>query len=253
MRNGHCDCLGDLFAMRKLVTTFACAVLTLLATSAHAAGGINLSWTDCGVSGQLQRNFACNSNSGTNTMVASVVTGVAMNQFNGEASVMDLQTNQAALSPWWGMMAVGCRGTSVLSADFNFLAMSNCLDPWAGLAVGGVNYSPGFGAPNRARIRTVSAIPSSTAINGSDEYYLVKVAFSNARTTGLGSCPGCTDGACIVFNSVFVTQPAGVGNFTITSTLVRNWVQWQSGAAGICPGATPTRHSTWGQVKTLYR
>jgi hypothetical protein len=243
--------------MKRLLTLLACAALTLVATSAFA-GGINLSWVDCGAFGALQRNFACNTNSGLNSAVASVVTGVDMAQLNGQASVLDMQTNQAALSNWWQFNSPGCRFASpaLIAGNFDFTANINCLDPWGGTASGGLNYSPGFGGPNRARIRTVCAIIGSTGITGVDEYYMFKVNISNARSTGAGACAGCTDGACIVFNSILVTQPAGVGDYTISNTLLRNWVQWQGGAVNVtggCPAATPTQNRTWGSVKSLYR
>jgi len=239
----------------KKTLLMAGALLALTAGIASAGpGGINLSWNDCGVFGGLQRNFACTSNSGANTMIASAITGVQMDQLNGQAGVLDMQTNQAALSNWW--LIGGCRLASTMSADFNFLANVNCFDPWVGVAAGGVSYTAGFNAPNRARIRTICAIAGSTGITGTDEYYFFKVTFTNARSIGNGSCAGCTDGACIVFNSILVTQPAGVGDYTISAPANRNWVHWQGGASGVvggCPDATPTRTKTWGSVKSLYR
>jgi hypothetical protein len=89
-----------------------------------------------------------------------------------------------------------------------------------------------------------------------------QVIINNAKTTGTGSCAGCTDGACIVLNSVKVTQPATVHqDYTITNPLGRAYVLWQAGGANPgsgpngtgCPGATPTRNETWGSVKSLYR
>ncbi|MEO5618819.1 MAG: hypothetical protein ABIS67_13715 [Candidatus Eisenbacteria bacterium] len=238
----------------------AAAALTVVASSAQAAGGINLSWNDCGAFGQLQRNFACNSNLGVNTMVASVIVATPMPQLNGQAGVVDLQTNQAALSNWWKIGGTGvspnCRASSTVSADFNFLSGVNCIDPWAGGAAGGISYTWPFGAPNKARIRTVCAIAGSTPINNVDEYYMFKVNINNSRSTGTGSCTGCTDGACIVLNSIQLTQPAGVGDQSYNNPIIRNFVQWQGGAADVtggCPAAVPTRTATWGSVKSLYR
>jgi len=234
----------------------AAAALTLVASSAQAQQGLNLSWNDCGSFGTMQRNFACNTNGGANTMVASVLVPNPMAQLNGQAGVLDLQTNQPALSPWWTIGTGQCRLGSTLSADFNFLANVNCLDAWVGGAAGGVNYTQAFGGPNKSRIRTVCAIAGSTAITDTDEYYMFKVTFTNARTVGTGSCAGCQDGACIVFNSILVTQPAGVGDYSIINPLVRNFVQWQGGGgevSGGCPAAVPTRNATWGSVKSLYR
>jgi len=234
----------------------AIASLSLFASSALAGGGgINLSWSDCATFGTEQRNFACTSNSGANTMFASGVVGTDMGQLNGHAGVLDLQTNEATISNWWQFG--GCRTLATLTGDFNFLSNANCLDPWSGAAAGGVNWQFQFSGPNRGRIRTVCAIPGSTAITGTDEYYWFKVTFTNARSTGTGSCAGCADGACIVFNSLLVTQPAGVGDFTITNALARRHVLWQAGGSTIgglgCPNQVPTRNETWGSVKSLYR
>jgi len=243
-------------ATMKKTLLLAGAMLALTVGVASAQSGINLSWNDCASFGGLQRNFACTSNSGANTMFASVVTGVDMGQLNGQAGVLDLQTNQPALSPWWTIGTGQCRLGSAITADFNFLANTNCLDAWAGTAAGGVNYQQAFeGVPNRSRIRTVCAIAGSTPITGVDEYYMFKVTINNSRSTGTGSCAGCQDGACIVFNSILVTQPLGVGDYTISAPITRNYVQWQGGGniGGNCPGATPTRSATWGSVKSLYR
>ena len=234
-------------------TLLIAGALLALTASVSFAGGVNLSWTDCGTFGTLQKNFACTSNNGVDAMVASAVAGQDMGQLNGHAAVIDLQTNQAALSAWWSVG--GCRLASAVSADFNFLSGVNCLDPWAGQGAGGINYAPGFNAPNRARIRTVCAIPGNTAIDGVSEYYIVRVNVGHAKTTGNGSCAGCTDGVCIVLNSITLTQPLGVGDVTVSAPITRNYVQYQGGGniGGQCPAATPTRSATWGSVKSLYR
>jgi hypothetical protein len=247
--------------LRRTRSLLAAAALTLAASNAHAQfekGFMNLSWDDCGTFGTMQRNFACNTNSGSNTMYASGVLEVAMPQLNGAASVLDMQTNQPALSNWWKIGGAGtapnCRPGSVMTADFNFLGNVNCLDPWAGAAIGGISFSQGFGGPNRARIRTVCAIAGSTPAVPDIEYYFFKVTFTNARTTGTGSCAGCEDGACIVLSSINLTQPVGAGNHTLDTPLTRQYVVWQGGDVnGGCPGATPARTATWGAVKSLYR
>jgi len=242
----------------KKTLLLAGALLALTAGVASAQGGVDLAWSDCilGTS-QAARTFACTSNSGNNVMYASAVTGHQMDQLNGMASVMDLQTNQAALSQWFHMETGGCRAVALL-ANFDFTTASGaCLDAWGGQAVGGVAYTAAQdNVPNRGRIKTVCAVNPPTSIDGTDEYYFVKVTILNSKTVGNGSCAGCQDGACIVLNSIQVTQPPGVGDYTIVNPLIQNFVTWQSGGSGVaggCPAAVPTHSATWGSVKSLYR
>jgi len=241
----------------KKTLLMAGALLALTAGIASAQGGINLGWSDCGAVGLASKTFACTSNTLTGAiMVASAVAPQAMDQLNGEESEFQMQTNAAALSPWWNLQTGGCRGTTSISCSFDFTGGPfTCVDPWSGAAAGGMSYDAAFGAPNRARLRTIGAIPGSTAIDGSSEYYFFKITLLGQKTVGTGSCAGCTDGMCIVFKSLKLTQPLGVGDFTITSPLLRQHVTWQAGGtlAGQCPAATPTQSRTWGSVKSLYR
>ncbi len=241
----------------KKTLLMAGALLALTAGIASAQGGINLSWSDCGTAGVQGKTFACTSNTLTGAIiVASAIAPVQMDQLNGQESELQLQVNQANLSNWWKLdTGTGCR--SAISASFDFTGGPfTCIDPWAGGASGGMNYVSGFGGPNRAQIRTICAIPGSTAITGTDEYYFFKITILGAKSTGNGSCTGCTDGACIVFESIKLTEPAGVGDYTITTPITRQFVTWQAGGAGVtggCPAATPTKSTTWGSVKSLYR
>jgi 4-alpha-glucanotransferase len=120
-----------------------------------------------------------------------------------------------------------------------------------------VNFTPNWNGANRARIRTVCAIVGTTSIDHVSEYYVFRVSIANVSTTGTGSCEGCTDGACIVLNRIRLTQPSGVGDYTITTPLARAHVLWQAGGSQIgglgCPGQLPVRKATWGAVKSMYR
>jgi hypothetical protein len=231
------------------------AALLVVGVATASAGGLNLSWNECGTTGVSSKTFACTSNATVGTMYASAVAPQQMDQLNGEESEMQLQTNQAVLSPWWMIQTGGCRQGAV-TANFDFTSNSACLDPWLGAASGGINYVAGFGGANRAQIRTVAAIAGSTAITGTDEYYFFKVTLLGIKTVGNGSCAGCLDGACIVFTSLKLTEPLGVGDFTITNPLDRQYVTFQAGGGSVtggCPAATPTKNRTWGSVKSLYR
>ena len=84
-------------------------------------------------------------------------------------------------------------------------------------------------------------------IDGTVEYEYFKVVISHAKTVGAGSCGGCSDGATLYLASVKLDQHTGVGDYTYTQPLGRAYVTWQGGSP------VPTRKSTWGAVKSLYR
>jgi hypothetical protein len=242
----------------KKTLLLAGALLALTAGIA-SAGGINLGWGDCSPAGTAAKTFACTSNSLTGAiMVASAISPAVLDQFVGQESEMIIQTNQPALSPWWGLQTGGCRGTTAVAAGFDFTGGPfTCTDPWSGAAAGGMNYAPNFGGANRAQLRTVCAIPGSTSIDDATEYYLFKVTLLGAKSTGNNSCAGCTDGACVVLTSIKLVEVAGApaGDYLVTNPIVRQHVTWQAGGSlgGLCPAATPTQTRTWGSVKSLYR
>jgi hypothetical protein len=248
----------------KKTLLIAGALLCLGVSMASAQGGINLSWNDCGPAGQPSQTFACNTNGNPpHTMIGSAVSPNPIDLMVAAAMVLDLQTNQPALTPWWNMDTApappGCR-TGSLSASFDFsLGPFTCGDIWGGGATGGSNYISQFGGKaNHGRIRLVCAVPAPIAVDNSTENYYFKVTINNAKTAGTGNCVGCLDGACIVFNSLELDQNPGVpgGNTIISNPLGSQFVIWQSGGgsvAGGCPQATPTNNKTWGSVKSLYR
>jgi len=240
--------------MKKILLTTA-ALLALTAGLAMAQGDINLGWTDCPApygTGLTNLSPACNSNLGANVLVASFMPPVDMLQFNGHAGVVDLQVAASTLDPWWHLETGGCR-VGKLTGSFDFTAGPfSCLDVWAGLASGGINL--GTIGTNRLRIRTVCAVPGVAPISSISEYYVFKLTISNAQTVGPLGCAGCLDPACIVFNNLLLTQPAGVGDYVLTTGPLQ-YVTWRAGTGvtGGCPAATPTRNTTWGTVKALYR
>jgi hypothetical protein len=247
----------------KKTLLIAGALLALMAPMASAAGSIGLAWNNCvGAGGLSDDNFACNTNTGIpHQLIASFVPVQTVGAFNGQAGVVDVQVAAATLDKWWELgptVGTFCRN-GLAAADFAFLAGPfGCADPWVGQASGGADFSP-VGS-NRLRIRTVCAIAVPESLYAVDvddnpiEYLVFRVTITNTKTTGTGACAGCTDPACIVFNSVKLTQPAGFGDFTITSGAQQH-VTWKHGVIGGlgCPAATPTQRSTWGSVKALYR
>ena len=137
----------------------------------------------------------------------------------------------------------------------------NCFDYWQGGAIGGA--SANIPSGNRVRLLSTAALPTGDSrigpIEAGTEVYTFKLTMNNAKTVGLGSCGGCEDEACIVLNSILVTQVPGTpnGNFTITTPGIAHHVLWHGWSttdpAHNCLGYSPVRDRTWGAVKAMYR
>jgi hypothetical protein len=243
------------------------ALLALTASAAFAAGDINLGQNDCAPIGVVNATLNCAVNTGAPiVLVGSYMPSAILTQFVGLSAVVDLQTNQAVLSPWWSFSAGGCRNTvgppavHGLSTSFDFTSGPfTCTDFFAGQALGASQYdtpSPGIGTPNSARLRIAGAQAVGGEVDPGTEYYGFKVTINKTATVGTPVCPGCTDAVCIVFNQITLgsTAVSGVKDQVITSG-PQQYCTVNGGVAGaqLCPSSTPTKNGTWGQIKALYR
>lgn len=240
----------------KKTLLLCCSFMVLCAgVAGAAAGGLNLGWGDCGgLPSSLNRTFACNTNVGSNTLVCSFVAPCCLTAASSNEIVLDVQTAGATLPAWWGLKTSLCRPTALTqSPDFTGGPFT-CLNYWGDQALAGLSADP---AGNRLRIRIFVAIVVGYehAIPEGTETYSDKVTISNIKSIGLGSCPGCLTGACIVLNSIRIDQPLGTpgGDKFVSAPAVRNWVTWQGGIGVDCYLATPARNTTWGSLKALYR
>ncbi|MBI5170953.1 MAG: hypothetical protein HZA61_15795 [Candidatus Eisenbacteria bacterium] len=244
--------------MKRLVAFTA--LLAACFTSTALAAGINLSWNDCGVYGATNRSFACNSNTLTGAvLVGSYVPPAGTTAITGNEIVIDLVSAGSTLPAWWQFKNFGsCRQTSLSSsADFTSGPFS-CADYWSGLAAGGLAayLTPYMTMPSRARILLIYAVAVENArpMDETVEYYSFKLTINGAKTVGSPSCSGCVDPVCLVLSQIKITQPAGVGDYRLQSPLDHQFATWQGGVViGGCPGATPTRNTTWGSLKSQYR
>ena len=241
--------------MRKVL--LAAGTFVVLSASVASATGLNLSWNDCGLAGTQTNTFACNTSTGLPfTLVASYIPPPNI-ELVGLSSQLDIRADAPTLPDWWAHSATGCRGTTGINTNFDFTGGPfTCTDYWLGQAAGGFAYDVGFGTPDRARMRIQCAIPFGTqsAVDPSLEYYAYKVNILRSKTTGTGSCAGCTNSACIVLNEIQLFQdPLRANDPIINNPIDRNYVTWQSPSVLGCPASTPNHSSSWGQVKSLYR
>ena len=253
----------------KKVTLLCGMLLALTASVVSAAPGTNLRWSAClGDGGLPNKSFACNTNTGTNSLSGSFEIGADILQANGLEIVIDLASAGTTLPAWWQFKNVGtCRQTALaMSTSLSPLAV-NCADWAAGQATGGIGaYTVGGLGPNSARVKLVTAVPAAALADlfAATEYYGFNMNITNAKTLGAGtlSCAGCNTAVCLVFNSIKVTTQIAANDRTFsgaTNGIDSNFATWQGGTGVItgagngCGAATPTHNATWGAVKSLYR
>jgi len=256
--------------------TLVALVTLALASPAFAATtppGVNIRWDNCFDDGGLMnKTFACNTNAGQEQLVVSLVLAEPMLDVSGQEIVVDIRSASATLPAWWAFKNAGTCRTASLTMNSTISASAvNCLD-WAnGAAAGGIGaYNIGARGANTARLVAALAVAADAAADlvPGTEYFSFNLNINNLKTVGTGSCAGCQNPVCIVFNSIAVVQPVPLVGVKLTGPsngTDSNFATWQGGAGvtvppgpwtggGIgCPAATPTTNKTWGQVKTLYR
>jgi len=268
-----------------------CAIaFTLLAGAASAATsppGVNLRWDQCyGDGGVWNKSFACDTNTGSDRMVASFELASDFPEpVAGLEVTMDLAST-ISLPAWWQVKNIGsCRQNSLVASPLLPPGSVNCVD-WAnGQALGGISaYNIGaFGfGPKYVHMVMAFAVPASAlaTLHAGQEYFAFQVVINHAKTVGAGSCAGCSVPAVTFFSSLRITTSTPSSEMLLTRAA--NWsgsqyVSWQNGYpidvihdCGMHTGlfscafpytkfnvvpydVTNARPSTWGQVKSLYR
>ena len=240
------------------------ALAARIATAA-SSGIVNLAWNDCGTFGTALRTFDCASNLGTHELVGSYTSYVNLDSLNGNEIVLDMQTSGSSLS-WWQIRnytdgTLGCRGGAVAGASIGFDFTSgpaSCRDYWSGRALGGMGAIRNYTSNNRQRILGVCAVGLSQAgpLESGVETYSFRIIINNTKTVGTGACTGCSDGALLLLTSITCTQNPGVEAADPEPEkkmeTLGTFASFQYVLPG-APGIMPTRKTTWGAVKSLYR
>jgi hypothetical protein len=253
--------------MKKMLL-ISCVMLALTATAAMAASGLNFSWGPlCASDGLIpNKDFVCNTNSGSNVMVGSFVPTASHELLLAIDGSIDGQTTVAVMPDWWQFKNTGaCRLTALGTNAAPGGTPVICQDPWVSQGTAGIAYYGDVSvstiptpmpAGNRARIKLTVATGSATAspVAAGTEYFGFNVTVSNAKTVGTGACAGCSIPMAWVFNGALASymDAGALSDETIITPILNNCISWQGGGAGLCQ-ATPAKNTTWGQVKSLYR
>lgn len=276
-----------MFRHPRITSLLALAGATLIASAALAAPtlpGINVRWDNCYADGGvLNKQFACDTNTGSELAVLSVQLDTRMLDVSGMEVRVSLKTSAPTLPAWWMFRSSpvgpdnGCRPSSLsfLVSPANILA--TCVDWGAGHESGGLAaYRVDEIGPGSAVVLNASAVPPSVLaqLDPVTEYVVGELRIDHARTVGAGSCGGCDAPVCILFTSLNITTPVLANNRLFTQgangegSQIVNWQNGQLvGLVNQCSGTfncttqfdcatalvTASRRSTWGAVKSLYR
>mgnify|MGYP001240413038 CR=1 FL=1 len=237
---------------------------TFLPTFAPAPG-LSLAWLDCpgGPAAVSDLVFACDDNASSFALVCSVVMAQPLAGVIGAEMVVDLQHSAASLPDWWRLDASGTGGcrTGSVTTGLDWSASAGCTDAWQGR---GFSDLQGFtiGLPDhpsasQARLKPVAGVLSSDAVTlgAGVTLGLIQIVIHSGNTVAPGLvCAGCAGSACLVFNSAWLRVLPGQGaDVLVTGAALpgSNWATWR-GSGADC-SLVPARHSTWGQIKSLYR
>jgi len=264
-------------------TLLAVALGTALATAAVAEPtppGINIRWNDCfSDGGDQNKSFACDTNAGSELAVLSLQLDTPMSQVSGVEIRITFKAAAGQVPAWWEFLeAQSCRRLGLSYVTSPQLAGGNCPDWGLGFQAGAfVGYHPGEGGPETAVGHIVAAVPQQTlmTLDPGIEYTVGALRLNHTQSAGAGSCAGCDVPMCILFSALKVTTsnpPAADRLFTQGANGESSQIiHWQNGRLAnlvnhctspidcvtafdcINTSSTPTRQSTWGAVKALYR
>ena len=219
----------------------------LASTNEFNTGGAGV--CDDGVSYTMTKSFVC-SFKNTTTMLG----------WGGTRVVIKIQTTwENQLPDFWAVGDGGCNSGALTHPKVVVDAGPDCTNMYTGAPAGeqGDTTEVRMGSYN-GRVEIDSYhwrslltgpgeqidLPPPTSPGG----YLATNILMAPGTPDL--CAGCAAPACVVLDQLEYYSLSD--NRIIYTPEFRNWVTWNGGTSN-CPGAVPTKNSTWGKVKALYR
>ncbi len=225
--------------MRVRDLLLACLMLGLPVAgfAATSPPGVNLRWDACYRDGGVSnKNFACNTNLGTELLVGSFELVQPLNDVLSAQIVLDLRSASPTLPTWWSLaFSGGCRSRSMDFRPTGFPQPGVC--SYDGLGAGGGlgAYSIGLQGPSHVRLTGAFAVPTLMPVNllGGVEYYAFFITIDHAKTVGSGACGGCEIPVCLFLSRISLFQ-RGASTAAIhleqgANHLGSQYVTWQNG------------------------
>ncbi|HXS83130.1 MAG TPA: hypothetical protein VN896_10475 [Methylomirabilota bacterium] len=265
--------------MRRLLMFAFALTLAAPALADPTPPGVNLRWDNCySDGGVINKTFACDRNTGAETLVMSFLLDEDMLDASGMESRLFLIPASPTMPSWWSMKNIGtCRPSSLSLGTTLPLGSLNCADWASGNAAGGIgSYSAGslILGPVSMVLQVAAAVPlyGIASLAANQEYFCGSLTINHAKTVGTGACGGCEVPVCIVFDRLRITTLAsGLQMLNGANGPDSQFARWQNGEESNVAlnysgqnfgyyhsyncqlSSTPTRNSTWGAVKALYR
>lgn len=261
--------------MKKLL--ILAAALTLSASAAFAQGtpGVDLTFTGCPGHATAVTDVVldCAGGSSAYNLIGTFKVPQQMPQFFAMDISMDWQQENGgkALDPFWHFEAGGCNngGLSFSAAQTGVIAgcpvgagtkNGTWVSPWtptggAAAFAGITGYGPDFaGQLGRGRmlITVTRASNNPFVLNPNINYYAFHIGIFSFGAFG---CAGCDKKVAIVWNSatLFQNQPEPTVVIAGPTEKTSQYCATVNSASLTTCAATPTRNTTWGQVKSIYR
>jgi hypothetical protein len=238
----------------------ATLLVFVLHASTAVAAGFDLNWDACAADGRVSnKDFACDTDDGSHTMVASFVLDQPLTGLFLAEAVLDLiVAGNQPVPEWWDIN--DCR-MFALYADVTYNPASVNCDDWPGgldgAAMSGYTsagtIAPGDSASHR-RMTVIGGASAPVDLVADQDYFVFNLVLGNSSTVDPGACAGCTVPVCIVLNSITLRTMTFQELATLTTPVTPggNFVTWQGGTGANCL-AVPAKRTTWGAVKSLYR
>jgi hypothetical protein len=261
--------------MKKILLT---GLVLCLTASVSLASGLNVNWNtskQCPVAQTGNLTWDCNgpsANDGVFYIVCTVMPTIAVVGFNALDARIDGQS-VGAVPAWWQAFNPGsCREAAFTPGVIDVNPTAPCAGTattklWTTAAYGGMGAWV-FDGANRFHTVVGFATAANRVANLSTttQYNAFHVAMATTNSMYVApdpdnaideilACAGCSEGMTLVLNQIGLYGSGAEDQVTLPGTTVGATLclTWQGGAgAGVC-SATPSRNTTWGQVKSLYR
>lgn len=229
--------------------------LVTVASSARASG-MGIRWGSC--DGTSNRNFACDVTTGAELLVVSFSPPPGVVELTGVAAWGHFTSAGNDVPTWWQLSPSGGCRMGALSVSFVLDDQTDCDDPWQGQGMGGIASirSDGQGVEFLVAV----AVPEGLAqpAQPGRTCAAFKMYINHRRSSGPGSCTGCSTPMCITLDKMALGQPNknGLQEIDLTDGMggmggPGNVATWQGGTP-TC-GAGAAKPATWTELKRHFK